>query len=189
MLCEHGRLATEDNTPDLNSPMAALRGASETLALSLASKGVRASVVRLPPTNHGEGDHHGFIAQAVALARNKGASAYVGDGLNRWCATHRLDTARVFRLAFEKGDAGSVFHAVAEEGVRFSDIAEVIGRQLCIPVVSKSRQEAREHFGFLAFAVLEDNPTSSKKTQEALGWSAQHPSLISDLESGSYFRD
>ena len=188
MVCDHGRLVTEDDTPDLNSRMAALRGASEAVTLSLVSQGVRASVVRLPPTNHGDGDHRGFIVRIITLARSKGVSAYVGEGLNRWCATHRLDTARVFRLALEKGSAGSVFHAVAEEGVRFKDIAEAIGKQLKIPVVSKSAEEAREHFGFLAFAVPEDNPTSSEKTQEALGWRAQYPSLIADLESEVYFK-
>ena len=189
MLCEHGRLATEDDIPNPNSPLAALRGVSETLTLSLVPKGVRASVVRLPPTNHGDGDHYGFITQIITLARSKGISAYVGDGLNRWSATHRSDTARVFRLALEEGSAGSVFHAVAEEGVRFKDIAEAIGMRLGIPVVSKSKQEAWEHFGFLAFAVPEDNPTSSSKTRDKLGWSARHPSLISDIESGIYFKN
>ena len=149
-------------------------------------QGVHASVVRLPPTNHGNEDH-GFIAQLVAIAREKGVSAYIGDGLNRWPATHRLDTARVFRLALDSGRPGSTFHAVAEEGVYIKDIAATIGKQLKVPVVSKTIEEAKQHFGWLAFALASDNPTSSAKTRVQLQWTPEHPTLISDLETGIYF--
>ncbi|KAK3168509.1 hypothetical protein OEA41_004957 [Lepraria neglecta] len=122
-------------------------------------------------------------------AREKGVSAYIGDGLNRWPATHRLDAARVFQLALDKASAGSTFHAVAEEGVSIKDIAEIIGKQLNVPVVSKAKEEAQQHFGWLAFALMGDNPTSSAKTREQLGWSPVHASLISDLKEGTYFKN
>jgi nucleoside-diphosphate-sugar epimerase len=187
LLLPQGRQVTEEDTPDLTAAAAA-RGASELLALSLVSQGVRPSVVRLPPTNHGDGDH-GFIPQLIAIAREKGVSAYIGDGLNRWPATHRLDAVRVFQLALDKGSAGSTFHAVAEEGVSIKDIAAIIGKQLNVPVVSKTKEEAQQHFGWLGFALAGDNPTSSAKTREQLGWSPVHPSLISDLKEGTYFRN
>jgi nucleoside-diphosphate-sugar epimerase len=125
----------------------------------------------------------------IKVAREKGVSAYIGDGLNCWPATHRLDTAHLFQLALDKGSAGSTFHAVAEEGVLIKDIAEVIGKQLNIPVVSKTMEEAGEHFGWLAFPLAANNPVSSEKTREKLGWSPVHPSLISDLKEGTYFKN
>ena len=149
-----GRAATERDGHDPDSVPAAMgegprtRQATAELVLSLASRGVRSSIVRLPPTNHGEGDN-GFMAALVGIARQKGVSGYLGDGANRWPAVHRLDSARLFRLALEKAPAGSTLHAVADEGVPIRDIAEVIGRHLDVPVVSVPR-EKREHFGFLA---------------------------------------
>jgi nucleoside-diphosphate-sugar epimerase len=144
-------------------------------------------VVRLSPSVHGDGDH-GFVPGLISIAREKGVSAYVGDGLNRWPAVHRLDAAHLFRLALEKAPTGTRFHGVVEEGVAFRDIAEVIGRRLHIPVVTKSPEEAANHFGwFAAFAGL-DCPASSKLTQERLGWRPVQPSLLTDLEQGSYFK-
>lgn len=186
MLLPHGRLATEDDSLDFTHPFAAARGPSEKLALSFAPKGVRVSVMRLPPTNHGDGDY-AFIATLIKIARQKGISTYIGDGLNRWSATHRLDTARAYILALTKGKAGSIYHAVAEEGVPVKEIAETIGKKLGIPAVSKTTEEAREYLGFLALPLAGDNPVSSVKTREELGWKPEHSSLISDIEGGSYF--
>ncbi len=179
-----GRLATEDNpAPPKSDPYPR---ASEEAALALAARGVRGSVVRLSPSVHGDGDH-GFVPTLISIAREKGVSAYVGDGLNRWTAVHRLDAAHLFRLALEKATAGTRFHGVAEEGIAFRDIAEVIGRRLNIPVVAKSPEEAANHFGwFAAFAGL-DCPASSKRTQELLGWQPKKPELIADLDRPSYF--
>jgi len=184
-LVSSGRPATEDNAPDSN-PFAALRGASEELSLSLASRGVRVSVVRLPPTVHDAGDH-GFVPVLIGMAREKGVSAYVGEGLNRWPAVHRLDAAHLFRLALEKAPAGTRFHGVAEEGVAFRDIAKVIGKRLNIPVVSKSIEEAANHFGWFTHFAAIDNPTSSTRTQQQLGWRPKHPALILDLDNEHYF--
>ena len=187
LMLPQGRLVNEQDTPDLTNPIAAARGASEEVVLSLVPKGVRAAIVRLPPTNHGDGDH-GFIARLVAIAKEKGVSAYLEGGLNRWPAVHHLDTARVYRLALENNTAsGAVFHAVAEESVTIKAIAEAIGEKLSVPVVSKTQSEGQEHFGFLAFALLSDNPTSNTQTRVQLGWEPVHPSLVADLEHGSYF--
>ena len=182
-----GRLAHEDDATDKTSPVTSLRAASETVALGLAQHGVRVCVVRLPPTNHGEGDQ-GFVAGLVATAKEKGVAAYVGDGGNRWPATHRLDTATVFRLALEKGEAGAVFHAVAEEGVKMKDIVAEIGKGLSVPRVSKTAEDAPQHFGFLGMVVPVDNPTSSAKTREQLGWTPVQPTLLEDLKNGVYFK-
>ena len=156
-------------------------------ALSLASSGVRSSVVRLPPTNHGDGDN-GFIAILVAIAREKGVSGYIGDGSNRWPAVHRLDSARLFRLGLEHAPAGSTLHAVADEGVPFRDIAEVIGRHLDVPVVSIAPEDAGEHFAWLGAFVGIDAPASSALTRELLDWQPSHPGLIADLDEEHYFR-
>jgi nucleoside-diphosphate-sugar epimerase len=135
-------------------------------------------------TVHGENDK-GFVLRTAELAREKGVSAYV-EGQHRWCAVHRLDAAHAFKLALEKGAAGSVFHAVGEEGVTTQEIAEAIGRQLHVPVVAKSPEEAQAHFGFLMFLMGADNPASSKHTQERLGWHPSHAGLIEDIERGYY---
>src|SRR5262249_2791233 len=156
------------------------------LTLSLASRGVRSSVLRLPPTVHGDGDH-GFMATLVGIARDKGVSGYIGDGSNRWPAVHRLDAARLFRLALEVAPAGSVLHAVADEGVPIRAIAEGIGRQLNLPVVSVPPQDAGEHFGWLGAFLALDSPASSALTRELMGWQPIHPGLIDDLDQGHYF--
>ncbi|KFY28817.1 hypothetical protein V493_02743 [Pseudogymnoascus sp. VKM F-4281 (FW-2241)] len=186
MLLSHGRLGTEDDPHNPLSPPFAARGESEVLARSLADEGIRTAIMRLAPTNHGDGDHM-FIATLVSTAREKGASVYVGDGINHWPAVHYLDTAVAYRLALEKASAGSTYHIVAEEGVKMKDIAEVIGKKLDLPVISKSMEEAQEHFGSFATIVGIDNLASSKKTREELGWNPQQRTLLADLEDGKYF--
>jgi nucleoside-diphosphate-sugar epimerase len=170
-----GRLATEDDAP--NSPIP--RVASEQAAASVQAQGARVSVMRLPQVHNPF--KQGFISYLIAMAREKGVSAYVGDGLNRWPAVHRLDAARLYRLALEKGSARARYNAVAEEGVPLRDIAEVIGRGLKLPVVGKSPEEAGAHFGWLAAFVGADVPASSKLTQERLGWRPTQPGLMADL--------
>jgi nucleoside-diphosphate-sugar epimerase len=162
------------------------RHATAEYTLSLASRGVRSSVVRLPPTNHGDGDN-GFIATLVNVARQKGVSGYIGDGTNRWPAVHRLDSAHLFRLALEQAPAGSTLHAVADEGVPIRDVAQVIGRHLDVPVVSISPEEAGAHFTWMAGFLAADSPASSAITRELLGWSPTQPGLIEDLDQGHYF--
>ena len=185
-----GRVGTEQDAPGLDPAAAdgprALHAASEEVALSFASLGVRSSAVRLATTCHGDGDH-GFLAALVGIARDKGVSRFIGDGSSRWTAVHRLDAAHLFRLALEKAPAGSRLHAVADEGVPIRAIAEVIGRHLDVPVVSVPAGEASEHFGFLAGFLAADNPVSSALTRELLGWQPAHPGLIEDLDKGHYF--
>jgi len=176
-----GRSVTEDMDPPANSPTPRV---SEQAALALVPQGVRASVVRLPQVHNTV--KQGFVSYLIAVAREKGVSAYVGDGRNRWPAAHVLDTARLYRLALEKREAGARYHAIAEEGVPLRDIAEVIGRGLKVPVVSLSPEEAGPHFGFLASFVGLDMPASSALTQERLGWYPTGPGLIADLEQMQY---
>jgi nucleoside-diphosphate-sugar epimerase len=189
-----GRVATERDMPDLDPGTTsftggpAIRAANAQMTLDFASRGVRSSVVRLPPTNHGDGDN-GFMATLVAIARDKGVSGYIGDGTNRWPAVHRLDSARLLRLGVETAPAGSVLHAVADEGVPIRDIAEVIGRHLDLPVKSIAPEDAGEHFTWLAGFLGIDSPASSTLTRELLGWQPTHPGLIDDLDQGHYFRD
>jgi nucleoside-diphosphate-sugar epimerase len=179
-LLAQGRVGTEEDAPDPSSA-GAHRIASENSALSLASGGVRVSVVRLPLSVHGDGDH-GFVPALVRIAREKGVSAYLGVGRNRWPAVHRLDAAHLFRLALERGPAGARFHAVADEGVPTREIADVIGRRLSVPVVSKPLEQAAAHFAWLARFFAADVPASSTRTRERLGWRPSQPGLLSDIE-------
>jgi nucleoside-diphosphate-sugar epimerase len=181
-----GRLATEDEPYDPQA-VGGARGGSEDVMRSLASGGVRASVIRLPPLVHGEGDRAGFAPRLIGVARKKGFSAYVGDGLNRWPAVHRLDAAHLFRLALEKGEAGARYHAIGDEGVPIREIAEVIGRRLNVPVAAQSPKEAAGLFSWLAPFLGVDNPASSRLTRERLGWEPTHPALIPDLDHARYF--
>jgi nucleoside-diphosphate-sugar epimerase len=189
-----GRVATERDMPELSPADAsstggpATRAANAQMTLSFASRGVRSSVVRLPPTVHGDGDN-GFIAFVVGIARDKGVSGYIGDGANRWPGVHRFDAASLFRLGLERAPAGSVLHAVADEGVPTRDIAEVIGRHLDLPVVSIPHEQAGEHFGFMAAFLGIDSPASSALTRQLLGWEPTHLGLIEDLEQGHYFHN
>jgi len=177
-----GQPATEDHF-DPNHPNP--RKASEVAGASVAERGVNVSVVRLPQVHNTV--KQGLITYAVQLAREKGVSAYIGDGLNRWPAAHVLDVARLYRLALEKHESGSRYNAVAEEGISMREIAEVIGRGLKLPVVSLSPEEAPAHFGWLAMFAGFDMPASSAQTQERLGWCPTGPGLIADLEQMRYF--
>ncbi|MFG1708907.1 SDR family oxidoreductase [Nonomuraea sp. M3C6] len=183
-----GRLSTEADTGDLQGT-GALRLPTEHAVIAMGERGVRSSAVRLAPLVHGEGDLKGFIPTLVGLARAKGMSAYVGDGTNRWPAVHRLDAARLFRLAVEAAPAGSRLHATGEEGVPFREIAEAIGGLLKVPVVSVAAEDAGNHFSFLGPLVSIDNPTSSALTQQRLGWRPTHPPLIADIKEGHYFNE
>ncbi len=185
LLASLGRLGTEEDVANPALP----RVASENAVIAFARRGVRSSVVRLAPSVHGEGDKHGFVPSLIGIARAKGVSAFVGDGSNRWPAVHRLDAARLFRLAAEAAPAGSRLHGAGEEGVPFRQIAEAIGRQLKLPVVSVAAENTGDHFGFLSDFVSFDNPTSSTLTQELLGWRPEGPTLIADIEQGHYFKN
>ncbi len=183
---KQGILGTEEDSYDPTF-IGAARAESEGLLQELAGRGVRTSAVRLPPIVHGAGDH-GFAPMLIGIARKAKESGYVGDGVNRWPSVHRLDAARLFRLALENGPAGGTYHGVAEEGIPFREIAGVIGRRLNVPVVSKTAAEGAKQFGFLAPFVPMDNPTSSKLTQERLGWKPMQAGLLEDLEAADYFQ-
>jgi nucleoside-diphosphate-sugar epimerase len=176
-----GSLATEEDAPNPNSPRK-----SEEAALALAARGVRVSVLRLPPSVHGNGDH-GFVPRLISIAREKGVSALIGDGLNRWPAVHRLDAAHLYRLALEKSSTRAQYHGVADQGIPTREIAEVIGRHLNVPIISKSHEEAADHFGWIARFFGMDGPASSALTQEQLGWRPVQPGLIADLNAAHYF--
>jgi nucleoside-diphosphate-sugar epimerase len=160
---------------------------AENTVIGLARRGVRSSAVRLPPLVHSSLDHHGFGPALIGIARETGSSCYVGDGGNRWPAVHTLDAARAYRLALESAPAGSRLHAVADHGVPFRAIAEAIGRNLALPVVSVTAEAANEQFSYLGPFVSLDNPVSSELTQSMLGWTPAHPGLIADLDEGHYF--
>ena len=182
-----GTLALEDDAYDPAAPGGA-RGATESTMQALTRKGLRTSIIRLPPIVHGEGDRNGFAPFLIKTARKKGASAYIGDGSNRWASVHKLDAARLFRLALEDGPSGGTYHGVAEPGIPFRDIATSIGANLHVPVVSKSEAEAAKHFSFLAPFIPADNPVSSALTQQRLGWHPTQPGLIADLDEAGYFK-
>ena len=177
-----GRLAIEGDESASGSPAAA-RVANAHVALDMAARGVRSSVVGLPRTVHGDGDRHGFIARLVGIARDSGVSGYIGDGSNRWPAVHVLDAAHLFRLAVEQAPAGSRLHAVGDEGVPIRDIAAVIGRHLNLPTASVPAED----FGWLGHILAIDQPASSAQTRALLGWQPVQPGLIEDLDKGHYF--
>jgi nucleoside-diphosphate-sugar epimerase len=178
-----GRVATENDSLPNPSPFPRK---SEQAAAALVQRGVNAATVRLAPSVHGHGDH-GFVPILINLAREKGVSAYIGDGHNRWPGVHVLDAARVYRLALEHGIKSGALHAIADEGVPFKQIAEVIGRRLNLPVVSKSAAEADAHFGWFAMFAGMDAPTSNAITRAHLGWQPEQAGLIADLDHPAYF--
>lgn len=184
-LAQAGVTATERDHPADGSLLAGRQAPSE-VALALADRGVRSSVVRLAPVNHGEGDTQ-FVPTLIDLARRSGVAAYPGDGSSRWPAVHVPDTARLFRLAVEVAPAGSVLHAVAEDGIALRRIAEAIGRHLDLPVESVPMNQVDEYFGFLAMFLRPDSPVSSTLTREVTGWRPSEPGLLEDLEDGGYY--
>ena len=179
-----GRLATEDDTVRIGAH--AVPRDPETPAMLAGQNGVRAALIRLSPSVHGAGDK-GFMAMLIAIARDKGAVAYIGEGNNHWPAVHRLDAARLYRLALENGEAGKRYHAVAEEGVRFRDIATALSKGLDLPLISVAPEKAAEHFGWFANFAAIDVQVSSDRTQSELDWTPTGPGLIADLEMGHYF--
>jgi len=180
-----GKPATEEDEPDpLSSGIA--RAKTEENVEALASMGVRATMLRLAPSVHGDGDT-GLVPQLIGIARKKGRFAYIEDGQNRWPAVHRRDAARLFRLALEKGVAGTRYHGVGEAGIPFRSIAEVIGRQLSIPVDSISAKEGAKLFSWFGAFAATDNPSSSQRTREQLGWEPTGPGLLDDLNGPGYF--
>jgi nucleoside-diphosphate-sugar epimerase len=188
-----GRVATERDgraaaAGDREAPFsgAERRLANAQLTLALAGRGIRSSVVRLPPTCHGNGDN-GFIAAAIGFAREKGAAAYIGDGANRWPAVHRDDAARLFRLALESAPAGSALHAIGDEGVPIREVASVFAAHLDVPAVSVTPDQAGEYVGWLGGFWGLDSPATAEITRKLLGWEPTRPGLIADLEEGHYF--
>ncbi len=184
-LVSNGHVATENDLPDPQGQNP--RIASDQAAAALAEQGVHVSLVRLPPSVHGAGDH-GFVPMIIAMAREKGESAYIDAGQNLWPAVHRLDAARVFVLALEKGASNAIYHANSEEGVPFREIAILIGKHLNLPVVSKNAQEAGEHFGWFTHFASLNNPTSSQITRDVLGWKPEHQDLLTDIDTAGYFK-
>lgn len=182
-LVSPGKLASEDIIPPVNP---AWPRASEQAADAAAEKGVRAAVVRLSPSVHGDGDKHGFIPIMVNIAKEKGVSAYIGEGQNRWNAVHRLDAAHLFRLALENASPKARYHASAEEAITVKTIAEGIGIQLHLPVISIAPENAAEHFGWFAQMAAIDCPSSSAWTREQLNWQPTHSTLLTDIRNGIY---
>jgi nucleoside-diphosphate-sugar epimerase len=186
-----GRVATENDglvpSPEVRANPAARRAATALFVLSLAGTGVRSSVLRFPPTVHGDGDN-GFVATLVGIARQRGLAGYVGNGTNRWPAVHRSDAAVLARLAVEAAPSGSVVHAVGDEGVPFREIAQAMGSHLGIPTMSVDPATAGEHFSFLGHFVSLDSPATAAITRDLLGWEPVGPSLLEDLEQDHYYR-
>ena len=180
-----GRPSTEEDPSPFHGPDAP-RGGSENLALEYVGRGVRAVSARFAPTVHGVRDH-GFIAYIVGVAREKGVSAYVGDGTHRWAAVHRPDAARLVRIGLEQAPAATRLHAVAEEGVPTKVIAEAIGRGLGLPVTSVGPEDAIGHFGFIGAFFAMDLSASSERTRARFGWEPTGPTLVEDIEAGAYF--
>ncbi|MCA9661983.1 MAG: SDR family oxidoreductase [Myxococcales bacterium] len=184
-LATPGRRATEEDRHAPGASATVPRAASEEAVDALVEIGIRASIVRPSPSVHGRGDR-GFVPMLMAVARDKGASAYIGEGTNEWNAVHRLDAARVFVRALLRGTAGARFHAVAEPAIAFRDIAGAIGDLLALPTVSLSPDEAKAHFGWLEWPVGRDGPASSELTRRTLDWTPAQPGLLDDLTSGVY---
>lgn len=178
-----GEIFTEESRPAI---IPEYPRASEQTAFTLAKRGLRASVVRPARSVHGLGERHGFVPQLANIAREKGFSAYVGDGQNPWSAVHRLDAARVFRLALERGAGNEAYHAVAES-VPFRSMAEAIGRQLGVPAKSITSEEAEAHFGGLAIWVTGSGSVSSERTKKILGWEPREIDLIADIDRPEYY--
>lgn len=178
-----GALGAEDTEVDPSGP----RVGSENATVALADRGVRSSVIRLPPTVHGPTDRHGFVPTLIANARERGRSLYIGDGANRWPAVHNLDAAHLYRLALEAAPAGSRLHGTAERGIAFRDIAQVIGDRLGVPTLSVPAEQALDELGFVGAIAALDNPTSSDVTRKLLDWHPEHPGLLDDLRAGRYF--
>ncbi|WP_342548632.1 SDR family oxidoreductase [Paenibacillus sp. FSL P2-0089] len=183
-----GRLATEEDAGDASS-IGGGRVASEKAVLALAGSGVRASLVRLPPIVYGNGDQGGLLPSLIRAARSKGAAAYIGQGINHWPAVHRLDAARLFRLAIEQAPAGTRLHAAGEEGLPFRQIAEAIAREASVPSKQIQMEEAASYFGWLGPFVSTDNPVSSALTRERFGWNPQERGLLAEIAQGDYFTD
>lgn len=175
-------LAVETDAPSSHHP----RAASEQAVAALVERGVKACIVRLPPSVHGEGDH-GFVPLLIDLARRQGLAAFVGDGRNRWPAVHRLDAAALFRLAAEKGRAGVSYHGAAQTGVPFADLTAIIGRRLGLPVQGLTGNAVPAHFGWFEKFAAMDNPCSSEATQSELGWQPRRTGLLADVDQPSYF--
>lgn len=182
-LVSPGKLATEDIIPPFNPAWVRV---SEQTADAVAAKGVRAATIRLSPSVHGDEDKHGFIPILVNIAKQKGVSAYIGEGLNRWNAVHRLDAAVLYRLALENGVSLGHYHGATEEAITVKAIAEALGKQLNLPVVSITPEAAAEHLGWFAQMAAIDCPASSKWTQEQLNWHPTHSTLLADIENGIY---
>lgn len=178
-----GAMATETDRPEV---IPAFPRASQQTAFALADRGMNVSVVRNPRSVHGKGETHGFIPMLAAAARDKGVSAYVGDGANLWPAVHRQDAARVYRLALERGARGEAYHAVGEEGVPYREIAEAIGRQLGLPAKSLTQEEAEAHFGPLAMWIANNGPASNAWTKNTLDWTPEQVGIVTDIERPDY---
>ncbi|KAF2759202.1 putative oxidoreductase [Pseudovirgaria hyperparasitica] len=187
MMLQHGKVGREEDGPDMTNSMLSVRGASEPVCLAYANKGIRASAVRIPPTAHGEGQS-GLMGYLVDAALQKGISAYASEYNNRWSACHRNDVAKLYRMAIERAEPGSTFHAVAEEGVAIKDIAAEISKHLDVPLKGLTQDELQEHFGWIAFGVSADNPISSASTQERLGWTPTGPTALEDVPTVIKFK-